>query len=194
MKKRRSERWRVVPSETHYEVSDLGRVRSVDFSITCVGRGGNLYTRLHRGRMLRPVFQPGTGYLDITVQSDRYVNGKRVPRRRSVASMVLEAFVGPRPSGRHSRHLDDNRQNNRLENLAWGTPTDNMQDKKRNGRAWKPTGELHPNAKLTDDQVRQIRKAYKRYGKEHIRLAKQFGISARNARHIGEGKGWPHIV
>jgi len=188
------ESWRIVPSEPHYEVSNLGRVRSLDFQVTCIGKGGNLYTRSHRGRMLKPVLQPGTGYFEITVDSARYVNNRRVPRRRSIASMVLEAFVGSRPSKQHqSRHLDDDPKNNKLTNLAWGLHADNMQDKKRNGRVWKPKGELHPNAKLTDDQIRQIRKAYKRYGKAHILLAKQFGISASNARYIGKGIGWSHV-
>jgi NUMOD4 motif-containing protein/HNH endonuclease len=193
MSRDQREHWRIVPSEPHYEVSDLGCVRSLDFQITCIGRGGNPYTRWHRGRLLKPVLQTN-GYFDVTVQSDRYINSKRVPRRRSVASMVLEAFVGPRPDGQHSRHLDDDRANNKLQNLAWGTPTDNGQDKKRNGGAWKPKGELHPSAKLTDDQVRQIRRAYKRYGREHILLAKKFGISGMNARRIGKRKGWTHVA
>jgi hypothetical protein len=131
------ERWRIVPSEPHYEVSDFGRVRSIDFKVTCIGRGGKLYTRSHRGRMLKPVAQPGTGYFDITVESDRYING---------------------------------------------------------GHAYEPKGELHHNAKLTDDQVRQIRKVYRRYGKAHILLAKKFGISGANAALIGKRKAWPHVV
>jgi len=46
---------------------------------------------------------------------------------------VLEAFVGPRPEGQLARHLNDNPQDNRLENLQWGTPAENVQDAITNG-------------------------------------------------------------
>lgn len=46
---------------------------------------------------------------------------------------VLEAFVGPRPPGALGRHLDDDQTNNRLENLAWGTPAENVADAFTNG-------------------------------------------------------------
>jgi hypothetical protein len=53
----------------------------------------------------------------------------------NVARTVLEAFVGPEPFlGADARHLDDNSNNMMLENLAWGTRTENMQDALRNGR------------------------------------------------------------
>jgi hypothetical protein len=190
-----NERWRTVPSEPRYEVSDRGRVRSKDFIISSIdSRTGTVYKRMHRGRLLKGALQP-RGYLDITVESKRFINGKRVPLLRSIASMVLEAFVGKRPSKRHqARHLDDRKTNNRLSNLAWGLPVDNSADRDRNGLGYRPKGELHHKAKLTNDQVRQIRKVYRRYGKEHIKLAKRFGITGENARWIGRGKGWPHVT
>lgn len=54
----------------------------------------------------------------------------------SLAGIVLFAFVGPPPSEEENmaRHLDDNRMNNCLDNLAWGSHRDNMNDAKRNGR------------------------------------------------------------
>jgi hypothetical protein len=46
---------------------------------------------------------------------------------------VLEAFVGPRPPGLECRHLDGNPANSVLANLAWGTHSENMQDRVRHG-------------------------------------------------------------
>ena len=187
------ERWRVVPSEPHFEVSDRGRARSLDYTIISKWKGITPYTRKHQGRMLNPIRQ-STGYLDITVDSSQFVNGKRVPRHRSLASMILEAFIGPPTDEKYlATHKDDNPRNNKLKNLAWGSQTDNMQDKIRNGNTYKPKGELHHNAKLTESQVRKIRKAYKRYGKEHIKLAKKFGITGGMARQIGKRKRWTHV-
>jgi hypothetical protein len=51
------------------------------------------------------------------------------------------------------RHLDGNRSNNRLDNLAWGTPLENGADKARHGTA---KGERNGRAKLTAAKVRRI--------------------------------------
>src|SRR5580765_1006210 len=48
--------------------------------------------------------------------------------RRKIAHLVLEAFVGLRPLGMVCRHLDGDRNNNNLSNLAWGTPSENVRD------------------------------------------------------------------
>lgn len=54
----------------------------------------------------------------------------------NLARTVLEAFVGPEPfPGADARHLDDNSYNMMLDNLAWGTHAENMQDAVRNGFA-----------------------------------------------------------
>lgn len=52
---------------------------------------------------------------------------------RFVHRLVLEAFIGPCPSGMECRHLDGNPSNNRLENLLWGTPLENANDRRRHG-------------------------------------------------------------
>jgi hypothetical protein len=46
---------------------------------------------------------------------------------------VLEAFVGPCPPGKECRHLDGNGQNNKLQNLKWGTRLENVQDSIKHG-------------------------------------------------------------
>lgn len=48
--------------------------------------------------------------------------------------MVLRAFVGEPPAGHECRHLDGDRQNNALDNLAWGTRAENVADTIRHGR------------------------------------------------------------
>ncbi len=51
--------------------------------------------------------------------------------RRYVHELVLTTFVGPRPDGMLVRHLNDIPTDNRLENLAWGTKSENQQDWRR---------------------------------------------------------------
>jgi len=54
--------------------------------------------------------------------------------RRSVHSLVLEAFVEPRPDGMLGLHRDDVKWHNHVSNLYWGSAADNMRDCIRNGR------------------------------------------------------------
>lgn len=71
-------------------------------------------------------------------------------RTRSVHQLVLEAFVGPRPEGMYGLHWDDDKNNNRLANLRWATPSENMMDQVRNGMHYEASREECPRGhKLT---------------------------------------------
>jgi hypothetical protein len=109
---------------------------------------------------------------------------------RSVHQLVLEAFGGPRPEGLQVRHKDGDRRNNALENLAWGTGKENAVDRVRHRTD--PQGERNPFAKLTEEQVRQIR-ARALAGEVSHRIAMDFPCTARNVRAIKVGRSWPHL-
>lgn len=121
------ERWKAVLGyEGLYEVSDLGRVRSLDRWVENNGgqqfRRGVVRTSSWRGperhRML---------YVDL------WRDGSY--RARKVHHLVLEAFVAPRPGRLHGLHGDGDQSNNRPENLRWGTRTENAADQVRHGKA-----------------------------------------------------------
>ncbi len=113
------ERWRpVVGYEGAYEVSDLGRVRSLD---RVTDRG-----RKWRGRMMSPC-PLQNDYVIVTLWRE----GKQ--RSPLVHRLVLAAFVGPAPDGHEALHRDGNRANNQLSNLAWGTHSENEYDKVSHG-------------------------------------------------------------
>lgn len=62
-------------------------------------------------------------------------------RRIVVHRMVAEAFLGPRPSPQHEiRHLNGNKEDNRTDNLAWGTRKENAEDRERHGRTSRGMG------------------------------------------------------
>lgn len=54
-------------------------------------------------------------------------------RPRTAHTLVLTAFVGPRPATLEGCHRDGNRANNTLVNLYWGTRSDNQRDRVRHG-------------------------------------------------------------
>jgi hypothetical protein len=76
----------------------------------------------------------------------------------SAARLILFTFVGPPPDDRRNkaRHIDDNVENNRLDNLIWGTQKENIQDAVRNGRRT-TYGEFVKSGKLTQIEIEFIR-------------------------------------
>ncbi len=111
------EKWLPIPGyEGMYSVSDQGRVRSEP---RLDGRGRRI-----RGRIMKP----GTrgGWLKLVLAD----NG--VHTMFDVHNLVLLAFVGPKPAGHIIRHLNDDPIDNWLENLAYGTPAQNADDRIRN--------------------------------------------------------------
>lgn len=50
-----------------------------------------------------------------------------------VCAVVLLAYLGPRPEGKVILHADDDKQNDSLGNLGYGTPSENQMDSVRNG-------------------------------------------------------------
>lgn len=133
------ERWLpVVGLEGFYEVSDLGRVRTVAHTVTferqkTPGSPVSVVTRRVKARVRIPQ-SDGEGCHHFLMIGDV---------KRYVHRMVLEAFVGPCPDGQECRHADDDPPNNKLENLSWGTHADNMLDSYRNGRKSATTGPEH---------------------------------------------------
>lgn len=117
-----SEEWRpVVGYEGSYEVSDQGRVRSVDRYRP--GYGG---LKFNRGRVLKPVMQRD-GRPQVTLRG-----GEKGASIR-VHLLVAEAFLGPRPEGLHVCHFNGDPSDNRLTNLRYDTKSANELDKRRHG-------------------------------------------------------------
>lgn len=87
-----------------------------------------LDTRGHRrkSKILSPR-KAQSGHLFVALRADD------VRTSWAVHVLVLTAFVGPRPEGLFGCHWDDNPANNHLENLRWGTRSENVKDSVRNG-------------------------------------------------------------
>jgi DNA-binding XRE family transcriptional regulator len=141
-----------------YQVSSLGRVRRLD----------GIAPGVHR------VLKQG-----YTMQG--------VPKKLQVHALVCEAWHGPCPDGLECRHLDGDHLHNVPGNLAWGTHTQNMQDK--TGHGTQLIGERQPQAKLTEIQVIEIRKSLKPYRT----LAKLYGVSEPTIVSIRKGRTWKHL-
>lgn len=105
------EEWRVVPDFPEYAVSSFGRVVSYKRS---------------EPRILRPGSNEW-GYLHVGLSN------RAVRRTCKIHVLVARAFLGPRPEGLFIRHLDGDQRNNRADNLAYGTNSENQHDSVRHG-------------------------------------------------------------
>ncbi len=81
--------------------------------------------------------------------------------------LVLMAFVGPCPNGMECCHYNDIADDNRLDNLRWDTRKNNHVDMIRHGTVSRKI----TNGKLSDKQVRQIRKCIPPRGRKRVSAA-----------------------
>ena len=71
------------------------------------------------------------GYVQLSIP---LAKGAKTRVRRYLHDLILTTFVGPRPKGAVARHLNDIRTDNSVDNLAWGSRSENQFDAFRNGR------------------------------------------------------------
>ncbi len=173
------EEWRsVVGAEGYYEVSNFGRVRSLPRQFVQLWCG--IERIIHwKGGILKGSLTTRGKYVNVLVSYPGHKGQKLVHR------WVLEAFVGPCPDGMECRHLDGNRTNNCLDNLVWGTPKENMEDRRIHGR--------NRSTKLTDEIVTKIRTRYAAGGVIMQDLADEYKIVIATIYTILRGKTWDHL-
>jgi hypothetical protein len=110
--------------------------------------------------------------------------GNRTQMR--VHEAVMLAFVGPRPDGMFVCHNNSNYLDNRLENLRYGTPRSNSLDRVYAGTDNR--GEKHPLHKLTEKDVREIRKRHRMM--TQAKLAEKYGVTDSAIRSVLARRSW----
>lgn len=160
--------WKKVVGYDYYEVSSIGRVRSIDKKVRV--RGGHNVIKTGR------IIVPGTahGYLSVCLCHNSKKKWMRVHR------LVSMAFI-PNPENKpFINHKDANRKNNNVQNLEWCTHAENM------------------NHCLFVSENRNIRTTYdtvvyciKNFnGSNHIELAKHLGIRPGITKRITTESGY----
>lgn len=181
-----AEEWRSVPRyEGIYEVSNMGRIRRIGKAAkTGKGQGGG--ARI--GRILQQQRGPD-GYF----RSQLWMNGKY--KNFLVHRLVALAFLGPAPNGREVNHKSGDKSNNRPINLEYVTRSENNLHAFRLGLMVNNLnfkGETHPNAKLTEKQIREIRNQYqfrsRLYGS--VALGRKYGVDHKTILRIVNLETW----
>ena len=151
------------------------------FEAYAVDEEGNVWSsRQHKvWRKLKP-WPDRYGHLNLELRCPS--NRKRIQVHR----LILEVFTEPCPKGMECRHLNGNPKDNRLENLRWGTSKENGQDTVMHGRSAR--GSRNPSAKLTEDNVKQIRALLNTH--THVELGQCFNVHPGTISDIKRNKKW----
>lgn len=113
--------WRpVVGYEGYYEVSNMGRVRSVERTARYVHANGKEFTRRVRARIMSPLTHKTQKRVSVMLS----VNN--VQKRMAVHRMVAMAFCENPHGYTEVNHIDEDPTNNRADNLEWCSRHYNM--------------------------------------------------------------------
>lgn len=150
----------------NYSISNMGRIRNE--ATGKIFKGSN-----------------ASGYPMFSLMIRKGSSKKRWTAK--IHSLVAEHFIGPRPHGYWVNHKNGIKHDNRVDNLEYCTPKENMQHAVRT-RLMR-SGEDCPYSKLKAEDVRMILKA-KEIGFSANRMAKAFGVSRMTIDLIYKGKNW----
>ncbi len=162
----RQEQWRDIQGWPKHEVSNQGRVRR---KLDVERMPGHMLSRHER--------------------RDGYVY---VVFRRLVHHLVADAFLGvPSVHGQVVNHKNGDKGDNCAGNLEWVTPSDNQVHAYESGL--QKRGTEHGRAKLTNEEVLDIRERYTGAWGQQSALAKEYGVSQGLISQIVKGEAWAHL-
>ncbi len=158
----------------HYEISNFGRIRSIDKT---TGRERLLNGAKARGGLImlnQKLKDNSTGIV--------YIH-----------RFVAEEFLEP-PSDEHEYilHVDYDKANNHWSNLKWATEEEWKEYQKKNPHH-KGRPARTKNYKLTETQVRMMKRMLKRGKTKRKIIARKFGVSENCAYKIEKGIRWGHV-
>ncbi len=175
-----NETWKNVQKyDGKYQVSNMGKLRALYRK----ERNGN---REYSVPLVISPFTITRGYQIVSL----YKDGKQI--KTLLHRLVLATFCGM-PANREMdcAHLDGNPKNNALVNLAWVTKKENQSHRKIHGTDC--SGEKHPNAKLTNNDVRMIRQLLDSGVSRKI-VAGKFGVTTHTIYRIVHKKQWASVL
>lgn len=159
------EYWKQVPGYPLYECSTFGNIRNIK-----------------NKHLLKPA-KDKNGYKRVVL----CLCGRH--KNITVHRVVAITFLENTHNLPQINHKDGDKTNNKLSNLEWCSNYQNIHHAIDNGLI-NVKGAKNPNSKLTDKDVKQIKKMFATGKYNKSQLAREFSVSHTLIRYIVEGKNW----
>lgn len=178
----KSETWLpVVGMEGFFEVSDLGRIRTVEREVRFVSKKGNESWRTKKAHIVKTqVLNSGYDLAHLSVNEVR--------KAKTVHSVVAAAFIGPRPKGLDVCHNNGSKRDNRAVNLRYDTRSANHLDRISHGTIYGPEG----SHKLTASIAEFIRSTNDGTPEFRQRAALVFGVTEKAIYRVLRRVSWKY--
>lgn len=182
--RKEKENWKPIKGfEGFYEISDLGRVRSIDRVVEFNRRNGTVVSRRTKGRLLHPGFDGKKNYLHVTLSRGKI---------RTVAMLhrlVAEAFIENPNALPEVNHKDEDKTNNAVDNLEW---CDHIYNNNYGKKMFCHQGENNPQCKFPIETILAIKREYDptKEGGRICDLSRKYGVSQPHIRSIITGFRW----
>lgn len=183
------EEWRPCPGyEQHYEVSNLGRVKTKAVFIRHDGSWSELHGYVKKLK-IRTQQTNRYGYKTIKLCKLGNCTQARVHR------LVAQAFIPTDNPKNQINHIDGDKTNNNVSNLEWVTAQENMAHAWETGLVNKDhtVGSRHHNALLNEEKVKEIRDIYAAGGHTHQDMADMYGVKIGTVKDLLSGRTWKHV-
>lgn len=175
--------WKAIPGyEAYYEVSSLGRVRSLTRRTT--DRIGRPFVRY--GKVLS-LNTEAKGYKSIRLCVETHHQVFKVHR------LVALAFLPAVEAGLQVNHINGQKDDNRPENLEWVTAMENVHHAFANGLGRSNVGSLNNRARLNASDVVAIRSMSKD-GMTCAAISRHYQVSESTIRQILKGRNWASVA
>lgn len=162
--KKDKELWKDIQGyEGLYQISSLGRVKRLERE----NKFGNK-TRVLKEMIMTPV-KNRHGYMGLNISIDKKM------KPYSIHRLVATHFIQNIDNLPEVNHIDGNKNNNVAYNLEWCTRKENMSHARSTGLI-NHKGDNSPIAKLTNEEVKRIRKIYKSESRTYEDLAEEYGV------------------
>jgi hypothetical protein len=171
----------IIGYEGLYEVSNLGRVKSLPKTWMCC-----LNCLRYKGETIMKQCNVSEGYSGVSLQCNS------IKKLHLVHRIVAEAWVDNTLHKLQVNHKDGDKKNNRADNLEWVTHVENVSHACKSNLML--IGEMHPMAKLNNSDILDIRLSLKNGSMSKKELAIKYNVGEANISVIARRVNWKHIA